>query len=309
MATVINNGTFPQATIVDEVPFTTLVGDGGGTCPIVFVLQVSVTGLTPGDPLASLQIFPSGAFTNGVDINGNIGVSATFTDNGDQLSYAFTGSGGVSGNANFTEGVWAGGVRATLTGYTGRSVEVTMQALVSLPPDFTGPAEPPTTPTDLEVIDAEYNEDDRQEVTLSWTTDATEDGSIISVDDGVTTVVVAATPTSVTTEIPVVLPPGLVGPITIIVQTYIGPPGNISPTATVPLTVPANITPPIEGTLTIDVALAGTMQVIGDPSGIYVSVPGKTSDTLYERAAGTTTTQDVAIPRPFGKVTYVPESD
>ncbi len=172
--------------------------------------------------------------------------------------------------------------------------------------DFTGPAEPPTTPTN-EVIDAaEF--DDEQNLTLSWDTDGTEDGSLITLETPTESTIIAATPTNASTEIPIVLPPGTTGPVNIIIQTYIGPPGNLSPPIIIPLTIPFTIFE-IEGDLTIDVALAGVMQVVGDPSGIYVLVPGKTDDTLYERAAGVTTSQDVAIPRPSGKVTYVPETD
>ncbi len=61
--------------------------------------------------------------------------------------------------------------------------------------------------------------------------------------------------------------------------------------------------------LVIDVAVEAEMAFIGDPSGIYTLVPGQMYDTLYEREAGTTTSQDVPIPRPFGQLTYVPEDE
>ncbi len=168
---------------------------------------------------------------------------------------------------------------------------------------FTGPAEPPTTPTNGEIDEAEFDEE--QTLTLSWDTTGDEDATIISLETPTETIIVGATPTGVTTFPDLTLPPDVTGPVNIIIQTSIGPPGNLSPPLIIPLVIPFSIIE-IEGDLTIDVALAGTMQVVGDPSGIYVSVPGKTNDTLYERAAGSTTSQDVAIPRPFAKVTYVP---
>lgn len=47
-----------------------------------------------------------------------------------------------------------------------------------------------------------------------------------------------------------------------------------------------------------------TIQLIGDPAGIYTLVPGKTHDTLYERNAGSLTEQDVKIPDPFIKTAF-----
>lgn len=49
-----------------------------------------------------------------------------------------------------------------------------------------------------------------------------------------------------------------------------------------------------------------TLQFIGNPSGIYTIVPGKTYDTLYERIPAVTS-QDVKIPDPYIITAYVGE--
>lgn len=53
-----------------------------------------------------------------------------------------------------------------------------------------------------------------------------------------------------------------------------------------------------------DLGGSPTIQLIGDPAGIYTLVPGKTHDTLYERNAGSLTEQDVKIPDPFIKTAF-----
>lgn len=54
-----------------------------------------------------------------------------------------------------------------------------------------------------------------------------------------------------------------------------------------------------------DLGGSPTIQLLGNPSGIYTLVPNKTHDTLYERNAGSLTEQDVKIPDPFIKTAFV----
>lgn len=106
----------------------------------------------------------------------------------------------------------------------------------------------------------------------------------------------------VTPEVPVTipLPPGA-PVVTIIPQN----PGSNPPGPSVIIPIDLNVS--ADG-IPIDIAITSTLKAMRDPSGIYVLVPGKTHDTLYERAAGTTTatSTDVAIPRPFGTIGYIP---
>lgn len=110
---------------------------------------------------------------------------------------------------------------------------------------------------------------------------------IIEVDEGVPVVVeVGATPVTVT---PVNYP------------IAVGPPTEVD----VPIIFE------MTGIIPIDIALAPSMRLVCNPSGIYTLVPGQKYDVLYERVAGTTvaTSQTVAIPRPYGITTYIPEQD
>lgn len=291
----------------DGEVFTIPLSGGGesGILPDNVDFFANVTTNNPGVAV-SIDVNPGNSWIadSGFGTAGGVRVMVE-NGSGDYISYV--GSGGfVTAVLN---GWYAKQLSIVVACATGFTLIVDAIGTVNAPRDdpFTGPAEPPTTPTNVVVDEAEVV-DDEQSLVLSWDTTGDEDATIISLETPTETTIIAATPTNASTEIPIVLPTGTTGPVNIIIQTSIGPPGNLSPPLILPLSIPFTIVE-IEGDLTIDVALAGTMQVIGDPSGIYVSVPGKTNDTLYERAAGVTTTQNVAIPRPFGKVTYVPESD
>jgi len=61
--------------------------------------------------------------------------------------------------------------------------------------------------------------------------------------------------------------------------------------------------------LVIDLALAFTIQIFGDPSGIYTLVPGQFHDDLYEHETSPASSQNVAIPRPFGVTSFIPEGN
>ena len=124
------------------------------------------------------------------------------------------------------------------------------------------------------------------------------EATIIEVETPTTTITTNATPLSPVT---VVLPPGT----TVVTITPLNPGGNAPGN---PLIIPIDLDVESAG-LVIDMALAPTIQLIGDPSGIYTLIPNQRFDVLYERAAGTTTTQTVQIPRPYGITSYVPEND
>lgn len=118
-----------------------------------------------------------------------------------------------------------------------------------------------------------------------------------------TTIVQIVTPTEV-----LVIP---VGNLPVLITTT-GPTITITPINTIPSVV---IGPPViiligtfDYTMVGGIDLGGTptLQFIGNPSGIYTLVQGKTNDTLLERipASGT---QDVKIPDPFIKTAFFGE--
>ncbi len=130
---------------------------------------------------------------------------------------------------------------------------------------------------------------------------------------------ITVTPGANTVIVVVTVPgePEIIVPVTPGVPTVITvPPGTPSVT---PVNIPITTGPPVEpstdpvveGDLVIDVALISPMQFMRDPSGIYTLVPGQFYDVLYEHVAGTTvaTSQTVAIPRPYGVTSYIPERD
>lgn len=71
------------------------------------------------------------------------------------------------------------------------------------------------------------------------------------------------------------------------------------------------VIPPGTAFIPIDIAISGALQLITNPSGIYTLVPGQAYDVIYDRVGGTTTaiSQTVAIPRPYGITTYIPEEE
>jgi hypothetical protein len=125
---------------------------------------------------------------------------------------------------------------------------------------------------------------------------------------GAGTVVIETPPSS--PPIQTYIPPGVgvytPGPGSTVILTPITP-GPIVPGPPVSAPLPADLV--VTGIIPIDITLDARLRLIGDPSGIYTLVPGQKFDVLYERALGTTTSQTVSIPRPFGITSYVPEND
>ena len=146
---------------------------------------------------------------------------------------------------------------------------------------------PPTNPVTNPVLNTTT-----PSITVTPPTNAT----TITVTTPTTTITTNATPA---VPVTVVIPPG-----TTVVSIIPGPTGGSPP----PLIVPIDLDVEADG-MTTDLALAPSMVLIGNPSGIYTLVPNQRFDVLYERALGTTTVQTVAIPRPYGVTAYVPESD
>lgn len=122
--------------------------------------------------------------------------------------------------------------------------------------------------------------------------------TIITVTTPTTTITTNATPA---TPVTVVLPPGTTVVTITPTNPGVNPPGPS-------LIIPINLDVESVG-LVIDMAVASDIMLIGNPSGIYTLIPNQRFDVLYERAAGTTTTQTVQIPRPYGITSYVPEAD
>lgn len=139
---------------------------------------------------------------------------------------------------------------------------------------------------------------------ISWTLPVGADGSLVRVvsltDD---TEEYVAGPTNAYV-------PTLSGDLTITVYAIKNTPViciSTGESVSVSVTAPFVFTMGEDG-ISTGIFLGGTspLQFIGNPSGIYTVVPGKTYDTLYERIP-TVTSQDVKIPDPTIVTAYVGE--
>lgn len=139
---------------------------------------------------------------------------------------------------------------------------------------------------------------------ISWTLPIGADGSLVKVV-GVseTTEEYVAGPTNAYI-------PTLSGNLTITVYAIKNTPVVCTSTG---VSVSVSVTAPFvftmgEDGISVGIYLGGTsaLQFIGNPSGIYTLVPGKTTDTLYERIPAVTS-QEVAIPDPHIITAYVGE--
>ena len=188
---------------------------------------------------------------------------------------------GITANATYNSGAASGVLNGATLINPGQDANGLLGTYDALGPQVTpGP------------IDVEVGPGDN-EITITPGPDTV---VVIIEEEGQEEVVIAVTP-----GVPVVVPV-TVPNVTVIPVNYPIVPGT-------PVTVEVPIVFEVEGLLVIDMALAPTIRLIGDPSGIYTLIPNQRFDVLYERAAGTTTTQTVQIPRPFGITSYVPEQD
>jgi len=139
---------------------------------------------------------------------------------------------------------------------------------------------------------------------ISWSVPLSADGTIIEVENSVGDLEVTYLDNAITTYTPT-----MSGALTIrLYASTLFPICKSSVvTLNVTVTVPFDFTMGQDG-ITTGIFLGGAspLQFIGNPSGIYTIVPGKTHDTLYERIPAVTS-QNVKIPDPSIITAYVGE--
>lgn len=274
--------------------------------PNVAVIFGTAEGLPPNDPTITIQIFPTGASANGTDSFGNIGVNKTIVNDGDDKTYSVIGGGSIV----FPNGMLASKIRVVVNNENGtRDITIQSQGLNPNDPlDWPGVAPPPDSVLNLNAS----GPDENGYVTLTW--DETDDSVILyRSKDGGDKKVIGSLPGPSSEFIDNPLYNGEEedtgeGSYEYYIKTYdyIGPTLNGETGPAGPIEIgPPPPTPDINVTMDGGIALGGTTTIvfIGDPSGIYTLVPGKTHDTLYERTD--IDFQDVAIPNPFVKTAFL----
>lgn len=286
----------------DSLPFASIPGDSGGPVSAV-VLFVTGEDLPPSDGTITLQLFPTGKFTNGTDSDGNISVTATLVNSGDDKSFNIAGGGAP---VVFTEGFWKDDIRGvsnTIVGVYGFSIQFSYYEFADFDPTLID------SPTNVTLVSSSWDAvEEEGKVDLSFSYDngnAENPTSLAVVRDGV---FVGYVPwvdgTTDYTYSDYIFAPG---DYVYEVYAYLyGAPNLISgPSASISVPIGAGL-PDISAVGGMDIALDFTSSVIfiSDPSGIYTLVPDKTHDTLYNRVD--TTSVDVKIPDPFIKTALVP---
>jgi hypothetical protein len=312
-------GTFSRTALADSIRFIDVSGNGG-LAPSGFDLLVNNTNpLTPSNGSYTLQIHPSGAFSNGSDSGGNIGVLKSFVRTSlNPLIYSWGSGGGASpGTINFGTHFWDGSISATLAdafplNIKFDSADVAVQYSSPDPLDRTDfpnnltqiPDSPTLDPsTDPPVLDPDN--DDKADVKLDFTyTDTvpeSPDGfAVIRDGEVVGDVINNGGPYDFTDVVPE-------GTYEYQILAYRYSDNSVSALST-PFTVTVGSPPDV---LIIGDAISGTFDFggsadilfIGDPSGIYTLVEGKRHDTLYDRTM--VDSVDVAIPEPYGITGYL----
>ena len=294
----------------DGFPMSQLDGNGGGIVEVAvaFVGQNAGNSLPPSDPTITLQLFPFGAAQVGTDSSGNIGTNDTWTRTPPPKNF-YTPTGGGSGS-NFTDGFFGTDIRGVINipeAQVPAGLDFIVQILCSTQADFT-PDSGMDPVTDLTATDISYNEEtDEGQVTLSWEDpNAETDYYLIeySWDGGSTWNPWASTSAPTRTYTDTVYVPTTTIYRVIPVDTDTGTiPTGTPPTVEVIFTSAPDVNVTMGGG--IDLGGAATLTFNGDPSGLYTIVAGKRNDTLYQRE-GAEATENVAIPRPYFKMGFVP---
>lgn len=289
----------------DGIPVSSIPVISGAGGPVTdFSVIWTGLGLPPLDALIGLQGFPypgAGAIATGTDSLGQIGVVKTFTGTENDTSFLTS-----AGLVTLTDGFWAGLIRMLISDSSGtRKFNISYVALdVNDASDFSG-GSPPTDPTNLDDSNVTWDSvEEEGTVDLSWDVSAGEDGYVI-IRDGLG---VGTVPAGVNTFTDTVFAQG---DYTYEIKAYTYGPGyvgnSLSGASNSVIVSFSGVLPDISitGSGGIDFGGSAELVFIQDPSGIYTLVPGKTHDTLYERLPAITEI-DVAIPRPFGKLGYIP---
>jgi hypothetical protein len=264
----------------------------GSAGPQAFVVFASASNLPISDPTISIQLLPSMHFTEGTDENGNISVTATWVNTGDDIHYALVG--GPTGA--FTDGAWNYITSIILT-HGSSDIEIDIQFGILDPvADYNQVLT--VNPTDPTVDPPNWN-GDIGTTNLNFTYDNTtmEDPDAFAIYQN--DVVLASVPFNGTNySYPVVV--FAAGPYNYKVVAYKYPNSVSGPSDTISID--------FGGIPSLELVMDGGFEMGGsfvfnflvDPSGIYKLTSGLTHDTLYNRADPLDiTTVDVAIPNPF----------
>jgi hypothetical protein len=301
------------------------VPGGGGIGPDSFTIAVSnVDVLPPNDPSYSMTLNPSGAIASGTDSLGQIGVLKVFSQigtNGSVFGWSAGGGSPSGGTTTLPGGFWQGNISVPINGPGWNTAQVYISynspdIKTEFPNNLIEPPRPPQvtitedwpglTSPDKERVNIEFQYDNldsedpdgfavlRSEITDNPTSDPTIADVIASVPfDPLTDtfnledIILAA------------------GKYTYWVQAYRMSDTSISPFSDPGVLEVSGLPPSISITGSGGIDIGGTAIVIfmGDPSGIYTVIEGKTHDTLYQRTS--VDHIDMPIPNPYGITGYL----
>ena len=277
---------------IGEIP-----GDTGLGPSIAVINVVGYNFVVPPNPPVSMQLFPSGRLTNQPNSESPISAQATFVNNGDDIHYSITGG----GEAEFTEGFWAQAIRGQCDNSTGQ-YDFQIQ-FITLDPnsDTDFPDTLPDSPENVEISEDPSYDPEEEKGSVEFTWDLNPDKSTVILRDNVA---VGSTPPGVNTFTDFVFEPG---DFLYTLRFYSYGPNAISDdSASIPVSFNATLPDiAIVGSGGIDFGGSAALVFIGDPSGIYTLIPGKTHDTLYERTD--VDSVDVKIPDPYVKTAFLGE--
>lgn len=303
------------------------VPGGGGIGPDSFTISVSnAVALPPNDPSFSMTLNPSGAIASGTDSLGQIGVLKVFSQvgtNGTVFGWSAGGGSSSSGTTTLPGGFWQGNINAAINGPGWTSAQVYIsyscpdpRSKTEFPNDLIDPPKPPQITVTEDWPGLTSPDKERVEITFQYDNLDTEnpDGFVVLrsdlVDDPTTDPALANVISSVpfdpltnTYNLEDVILAG--GRYTYWIQAYRMSDTSLSPLSEAAVVTVAGPPPSIAITGSGGMLLGGTATVIfmGDPSGIYTVIEGKTHDTLYQRTS--VDHIDMPIPNPHGITGYL----
>jgi hypothetical protein len=267
------------------VPIQGFDGDGALSGPSAIVIFASnSTPLPANDPTITITLHPSGHLAVGTDGNGNISVTATLVNAGDDINFNIAGGGTYTKLA----GLWQDQIRATLVQFMATpDVEFDLQYSGGAFVDFVPSPPPFPRPDHVQINSITPNSDlpTKNDIVVQLrnpdvVTYPNLHALITRSTDGNPAVMVGTTPVLASGDQTFTDVADMGHSYTYYVYLY-------------------------DDTLSITETPATASTVItADPSGLYVITAGKTNDTLYDNHTGPTT-QDFAIPQPFIKTGFI----
>lgn len=306
-----------QQEALDGFPVSSMGGDAGGP---VFAVDCfcSAIDFPPGHSPCNLSAFDETDDGPADAVHGTLGILQNMVNTGDDSLFDVAGGAQwqwVKPGSGEDCSIWESSVSAIVSSspfpYPGVTVSFTLAALVYELADFTTGLT--DEPHDLTASDPTWD-GEKGQTTLSFEYDNADNedpvglGIVRAKDGGPTEFVGTVKFVDGQTEyeyIDTVLELGSYE-YTIVAYEYL-PFQYISPESA-PLVIEfLDSLPDIDviGDLSIAIDFSDTTTFIGDPSGIYTLVPGKSHDTLYNRP-GAVTTIEVKIPDPFVKLGFIP---